>query len=46
MAKLKPARPPQRGAKAAQIARGLPCLFLVIGGTLFLGILFYLILRG
>jgi len=46
MAKPKPARHTKKSTQAAQLARGLPCLLIVIGGILFLGLLFYLILKG
>jgi hypothetical protein len=46
MAKLKPARKGAKGSGAAQMARGLPCLLLVIFGIILLGLLFYLVMKG
>ena len=46
MAKLKPAGKRKSSAPGAQLARGLPCLFIVIGGIVLVGTLFYLILKG
>jgi hypothetical protein len=46
MAKVRPARAGKKNAAAAQVARGLPCLMLVLGSIVLLGLMFYLLMKG